>query len=178
MISINKDKIKKFLVPVIILITVFSLGLFFGLNSWNKNLYVSWTPSNARGIAMDESQKNVLNLSSENLTQKASSALFSQNQVLKKNGLLSFYLGNILAPDTNTQKHRFICEIFPLVEFSFSALGVSISGEKGLMIMQSPCNMEDIDWIGPFWLPQEEILAHPEKTKLPIGRQKHFHSLL
>ena len=170
----SKNRIQKWAVSGVVLMAIFSFGLVFGLNSWNKNLYVSWSPSTQRGIATDKSQKNVLNLSSENLTQKASSTLFSQNQVSKENGLLSFYLGNVLIPDTSTQKHRFICEVFPLVEFSFSALGMSISGEKGLMIMQSPCNMEDIDWIGPFWLPQEEILSHPEKDAFQLEDKDTF----
>ncbi|MDE0092071.1 MAG: hypothetical protein OXN83_02155 [Oligoflexia bacterium] len=168
------SKIKKWIIPLSVLIAVFALGLLFGLNSWNKNLYVSWTPSTARDIATAESHQNLLNLSATVLTQKASSTLFAQHQVVEKEGLLSFYLGNILIPDSKTQEHRFICEVFPSVEFSFSSLGMSLSGEKGLMIVQSPCNMEDMDWIGPFWLPQEEMLSHPEKKSFQLEEKDTF----
>ena len=170
----SKSKIQKWFFSIIVLSAVFALGLVIGLKSWNKNLYVSWTPSTKRTLAMAENHKNLLNFSSENLTKNPSSVLFSQHQVSQKDDLLYFYLGNILIPDPKTQKHRFICEVFPLVEFSFSALGLSLSGEKGLMIVQSPCNMEDMDWIGPFWLPKKEILSHPEENTFQIEEKDTF----
>lgn len=171
---LSRSKIQKWAFAGFVLVAVFALGLVSGLKSWNKNLYISWAPSNQRTLAMAENHKKLLNLSSETLTKEPSSALFSQHQVFQEEGLLSFYLGNILIPDNKTQKHQFICEVFPLVEFSFSALGMSVSGEKGLMIVQSPCNMEDIDWIGPFWLPQEEILSHSEKNSFQIKEKDTF----
>ena len=170
----SKRKIQKWAVSIGVLTVCFALGLFFGLNSWNKNLYVSWTPTSQRGLAEEGSQQNLLNLSSENLTKTASSILFSSQKTFQEEGFLSFYLGNILIPDKETKQHRFICEVFPLVEFSFSALGMSLSGEKGLMIVQSPCNMEDVDWIGPFWIAQDEILSHPEKKSFQIEDKETF----
>ena len=167
-------KIPKWLFPTFLLFAMFFLGLAFGLKSWNKNLYISWTPSSQRTLAMAGDHKNLLNLSAEDLVKDPSAVLFSQHRVQKEEELLSFYLGNILIPDNETQKHRFICETFPLVEFSFSALGVSISGEKGLMLVQSPCNMEDMNWIGPFWLPQEEILSHSEKNTFKLEEKDTF----
>ena len=170
----SKRKIQKWAGSISVLTVCLALGLFFGLNSWNKNLYVSWTPATQRGLAEEGSQQNLLNLSSENLTKTASSILFSSQQIFQEEKFLSFYLGNILIPDKETKQHRFICEIFPLVEFSFSSLGMSLSGEKGLMIVQSPCNMKDVDWIGPFWLAQDEILSHPEKKSFHIEDKDTF----
>ena len=167
-------KTKKWVLSGSLLVIIFAFGLIFGLNSWNKNLYVSWTPTANRGIATEDSQKNLLHLSYEDITKQVSSVLFSKNQVFQEEGFLSFYLANLLIPDANTQKHRFICEVFPLVEFSFSALGVSLSGERGLMVIQSPCNMKDTDWIGPFWIPQEEILSNPEKSAFQIQEKDTF----
>lgn len=167
-------KILKRLYPVFLLLIIFCLGLVFGLKSWNQNLYVSWTPSNERTLAMAGDHKNLLNVSTENLAKDPSDVLFSQHRVLQEEGLLSFYLGNILIPDSENQKHRFICEAFPLVEFSFSALGFSVSGEKGLMIVQSPCVMEDMNWIGPFQLPQEDILSQSEKNNFQLKEKDTF----
>ena len=117
-------KIPKWLSSVLLLFSMIIAGLAFGLKSWNKKLYVSWTPSSQRTLAMAGDHKNLLKLSAENLEQDPSSVLFSQQRTLQEDDLISFYLGNILIPDTENQKHRFICELFPLVEFSFSALGV------------------------------------------------------
>lgn len=167
-------KIKKWFVPILILTIAFGLGLTLGLKSWNNNLYISWSPSTKRTLAMAGDHKNLLNFSSNSLTQELSSVLFSQHQVSQKDNLLSFYLGNVLIPDEKTQKHRFICEVFPFVEFSFTALGISLSGEQGLMLVQSPCQTEDMDWIGPFWLPQKEILSHPEKNIFQIEEKNIF----
>ena len=167
-------KIKKKLASGFILTVVFSCGLVIGLKSWNKNLYVSWTPSTKRTLALAENRQNLLNLSTESLSKKPSEILFSQQKISQEKGLLSFYLGNILIPDSRTQKHQFICEVFPLVEFSFSALGMSLSGERGLMLVQSPCNMKDMDWIGPFFLPQEEILSQPEKKSFHLANKNTF----
>lgn len=169
-----KKKFQKILIPVCGLFSVFTLGLFFGLNSWNKNLYVQWNPPQGRGIAGANSSPEILNLSSDQLTQQAGFALFSQNQVLEKEKLMAFYLGNVLIPDANSGKHRFICQVFPLVEFSFSAIGLHSSGEEGLMFIQSPCNTKNEDLIGPFWIPHKEILAKPYENSFEIPEKKTF----
>ena len=169
-----RKKFQKFFIPLCFLGSVFALGLFFGLNSWDKNLYVQWSPSQGRGVAGADSSTEILNVSMEQLTQKASEVLFSQNQVIEKDGSIAFYLGNFLIPDTNSKKHRFICQIFPLVEFSFSAVGINLSGEKGLMVLQSPCNMENENSIGPFWIPNKEILAQPSKKSFELPEKESF----
>lgn len=169
-----KKKIRKIILPLVFLCSMFALGLFFGLNSWDQNLYVQWSPTQGRGVAGLNSSTEILNLSSNQLIQKASSALFSQNQVVRDKNLMSFYLGNFLVHDSHLKKHRFICEIFPLVEFSFSALGIHFSGEEGLMIIQSPCNMKDENFIGPFWIPHQEILANPNRRSFEIPNQQTF----
>ena len=133
-----------------------------------------WNPSLGRGIAGVDSPTEILNFSSKQLIQKASSALFSQNQVIEEGDLMAFYLGNFLVQDPLSGKHRFICELFPLVEFSFSAIGINLSGEEGLMLIQSPCNMEDEDFIGPFWIPHKKILAEASKDSFELPEEEVF----
>ena len=169
-----KTLFKKKIIPICFLCSVFSLGLFFGIRSWNKSLYVQWSPSYERGLAQEESSKTILHLSYENLNQKASEMLFSQNQVIEKEDSIAFYLGNFLVKDPHLKEYRFICQIFPLVEFSFSALGISLSGEEGLMVVQSPCNMENTDLIGPFWIPKKDILKEASKKYFEIPEKNVF----
>lgn len=161
------------MISTCIICAVFALGLFFGLNSWNKNLYVQWNPSQGRGIAQANSSE-ILSLTSDQLTQKANFILFSQHQIIKEKDITAFYLGNFLVQESNSKKHRFICQIFPFVELSFSAVGVNFSGETSLMILQSPCLMKDESFIGPFWLPLERILAHPEQKSFELLDEKTF----
>lgn len=168
-----KKKLYKALFPAGIIGAVFALGLFFGLNSWNKNLYVQWNPSQGRGIAGEDSLE-ILNLSSSQLTQKAGAILFSNNQVIREKGLTAFYLGNFLVQDPHLKQHRFICQLFPFVELSFSAVGITLSGEPGLMVLQSPCLMEDENFIGPFWIPHEKILTHPEQKSFELPEREIF----
>lgn len=167
-------KFKKNFILLCIFCFIIAMGLFFGLNSWNKNLYVKWSPSQGRGIAGVNSSTKILNFSSKQLMQKVNSTLFSQGQVIEEGDLMAFYLGNFLVQDSHSGKHRFICEIFPLVEFSFSAMGINLSGEEGLMLIQSPCNMEDEDFIGPFWIPNKEILAEPSKNSFELPEEESF----
>ena len=169
-----KKKFHKTILSLCILCSIFALGLFFGLNSWDKNLYVQWYPSQGRGVAGGDSSAEILNLSYDQLSQKGSFALFSQNKVSEKDGLKAFYLGNFLVQNPDLKKHRFICQIFPLVEFTFSAVGINLSGEEGLMVIQSPCNMENENFIGPFWIPHQEILANPSKKSFELPDKKTF----
>lgn len=169
-----KKKISKFLVIFLILFAVFVFGLYLGLNSWNKNLYVSWNPSKGRGLAGSNTSAELINLSSDQLIQQASYVLFSNHQVIRQENLLAFYLGNFLVHDSDLKEHRFICQIYPLVEFSFSSMDVSLSGEEGMMLVQSPCLMEDEDFIGPFVIPVQSIFSDPEKKSFELPEEETF----
>lgn len=168
-----KKTLKKLFIPLSLVTLVFVLGLFFGLGSWNKNLYVQWNPFQERGLAGVGSSPKILNLSSRHLTQRADQALFSQSEVVKKERLMAFYLGNLLISDSNLNEHQFICEVFSEVEFSFSAIGTNINGES-LMVIQSPCNMEKEDMIGPFWLPYKDILEKPSERSFELPEQETY----
>ena len=162
-----KKTLKRFFMTFSVISPFVAMGLFLGITSWDKNLYVQWNPSKKRGLASvgDSSSPELLNLSYEQLVQRASSVLFSKHKVVRKGENTSFYLGNVLVPDSYSKSYRFICQIFPLVEFSFSALGISLSGEEGVMLVQSPCNSNEEDevFMGPFWVPHKRILASPSQ---------------
>ena len=159
---------------MILLTSVFVLGLFFGLGSWDKNLYVQWNPFQERGVAGADSSPEILNLSSEQLTQQADQTLFSQGQAAIEGDMMFFYLGNLLISNSESNKHQFVCEFFSKAEFSFSAVGLSLSGEKGLMVIQSPCNMEEETLIGPFWIPYKEILNKPAKRSFELPEKETY----
>ena len=143
--------------------SLFALGLFFGLRSWNQNLYVSWNPASQRGLAEDNQTQVLVNLSSDELTRSADSALFENIRLIEEEGLLTFYLENILIPDKESGQYRLLCEAFSHIEFSFAPIGIKLSGDPGMMILQSPCRQEEEFELGPFFIPKKEILAHPEK---------------
>ena len=169
-----KKKLQQIIISLCVLCSIFAFGLFFGLNSWDKNLYVQWSPSKGRGIAGKDSSAKILSLSYDQLSQKASSTLFSTNEIVEEKGGKAFYLGNFLVHNPDLGKHRSICQVFSLVEFSFSAVGINLSGEKGQMILQSPCNMKDEMLIGPFWIPHQKILANPSKRSFQLPDQETF----
>ena len=169
-----KKNFLKFFIPFCALMFVFGLGLFFGLSSWDKNLYVEWSPSKGRGLAGEDSAGKILNLSYDQLSAKAHLVLFSKSRIIKQDDMTAFYLGNFIGYDSNSKNQQFICQIFPMVEFSFSALGVNLSGEEGLMIIQSPCNMESEDFIGPFWIPHQQILTHLGQRSFALPEKETF----
>lgn len=164
MVKNLKKKFKKNVLVVGAPFLLFALGLFFGVQSWNKNLYVSWEPVKDRGLAatQDEDSQVILNITSNDLIEDAGPALFNNTQVLEDDNL-TFYLGNMLVPNSSTQRHQFICETFSTVEFSFYAQGISLNGEPGFMLVQSPCRTEKLEQIGPFIIPKKEILNNSEK---------------
>ena len=153
---------------------LFVLGLLFGLNSWDKNLYVQWRPSLDRGLAGLNEEPEILNLSSAQLSGDIRETVFFHSETGQEEDRLFFYLGNFLVHDHSAGEHRFICQIFPLAEFSFSGFGLSLSGDAGLMVIQAPCNMEDEEFIGPFWIPHREILAQSEEREFSLPEEETF----
>ncbi len=163
------------------------LGLFFGLNSWDKNLYVQWNPSQGRGLASGEAPSTeIVNLSSEDLIQneeEARSVLFSRNNIKKTEDSIAFYLGELFVPNPyKPGEYGFICGIYDLVDFKFVAMGYKRSGDPGKMFIQSPCNDEDEtneeghELIGPFWIPEQEIMANPSQETFEMPDEGSDHT--
>ena len=181
---IFKQRLKKTVIYVFPVLSVFALGLFFGLNSWDKNLYVQWSPMIKRGLAgLEGDEENILNLSSDQLVRDPASILVADSKVVEseEGDHLAFYLGNFLAPPPThsrlqmaAQERAFICQLYDFVEFSFVATGLRLSGGYGSMILRSPCNMEDELNIGPFWIPREEILSSDTETVFELPEEDTF----
>ena len=157
------SKYKKNLLLLAGVIFLFALGLFFGLNSWNKKLYVSWNPSSQRGLAEDNQTEFLIEISSEELAEKADKVLFDNVRLIEEEDKITFYLKSILVPDKSTGKYRFLCEIFSHIEFSFAPLGIKLSGDPGLMILQSPCRQEEEFELGPFFIFKKKLLGSADK---------------
>ena len=155
---ISKKKVRKALFFTVFFCALFSLGLLFGLRSWEKKIYISWSPFYDRGLA-GEKENMLLSVSSDSVVSRLNGAIFENAGSVEEDGLLTFYLGDALIPDEQTRQYRFLCEVFSHVEFSFFALGVSLSGDPGLMIVQSPCRKTEDGPLGPFFIPKKEILA-------------------
>ena len=153
---------------------LFLLGLFFGLYSWNQNLYVSWSPAFQRGLAEDSQSEVLLNISANQVVEKANEVLFQDIRLIEEEDSLTFYLGSVLVPDKASGQYRFLCEIFSHVEFSFTPVGVLLSGDPGLMILQSPCRQEEELELGPFFIPKKEILASPEKNSFTFEEAEDY----
>ena len=159
---ISKKKFRKALFFTVSACTLFSIGLLFGLYSWEKKIYISWSPSYDRGLAGEE-EKMLLSVSSDSVVSQLNGVIFENADSVEEDGLLTFYLGDVLIPDNQTQKYRFLCEVFSHVEFSFFALGMTLSGDPGIMIVQSPCRKTEDLRLGPFFIPKKEILAQPNE---------------
>lgn len=170
----SKKSTKKRVFWLIVAMAVFGLGGWLGLQSWDKNLYVSWK-AQTRGLAGEgSSQERILNLSSNQLIPNIGSALFEDSKVIDQEGLIQFYLKNLLIPNENSQEHAFLCEVFSSVEFSFTSLGINLSGDPGLMVVESPCRAEDMDFIGPFFIPKQEILANKQERAFEFEERETF----
>lgn len=144
-------------------VCLFALGLFFGLYSWNQNLYVTWSPSSQRGLAEDSQTQVLVNVPAEQIVRRADKALFENIRLIEGDDLLTFYLGNILIPNKEDGRYLFLCEAYSHIEFSFSPVGIKLSGDPGLMLLQSPCRQEEEFELGPFFISKNKILASPEK---------------
>ena len=157
------SKYKKYLLLLAGVVFLFALGLFFGLNSWNQKLYVSWNPSSQRGPAEDSQDEFLIQVSPEELAEKADKVLFNNIRLIEEEDKITFYLKSILVPDKSTGKYRFLCEIFSHIEFSFAPLGIKLSGDPGLMILQSPCRREEEFELGPFFIFKKKLLESADK---------------
>ncbi|MBC6415113.1 MAG: hypothetical protein GDA46_01810 [Bdellovibrionales bacterium] len=159
---ISRKKIKRSFLIVITLTLFFALGLFFGLNSWKQNLYVSWKPIYDRGLA-EESEEILLNVSSKEVIRNPSEFIFENIVSFEEEGVLNFYIGSFLIPNPQTQEYGFLCDVFSHVEFSFFALGISINGDPGRMLVQSPCRLNEDLQLGPFFIPKNQLMAQADQ---------------
>ncbi len=153
-------KYKKLYRPIfstLMVLGFLGFGFFFGIQSWNKQLYVQVYPSKSRSLAGAQEKSSLYSISLEEMNQRVQSKLFKNTKTVETDSLFGFYLGHFLVPDTTDKGHQFICQFYSVLEATFVALDVTLNGEDGLMVVQSPCRMEDDVFIGPIWLPIQSM---------------------
>ena len=157
-------KIKKFYQLIFSTLLVFGflgVGFFFGIQSWDKQLYVQVHPSKSRNPASANKESSLYSISLEEMNEKAQTKLFKNTKIVKDATPFRFYLGNFLVPSLTDDGHQFVCQAYSVLETTFVALDVTLNGEEGLMVVQSPCLIEDDAFIGPISLPLKSM-----RTKL------------
>ena len=140
----------------------FSLGFLFSLRTWDGKIFVSLNKSQSRGIANVNSVIDIVSLSPDSLKLRSQEVLFQKTKISRSEGGISFQLGSFLIPNKQKEGYGLICDSYSLVELSFVSSGTSLSGHKGRLLVQAPCVNNDEDFIGPFLIPAQKILDHPD----------------
>ena len=174
------------------------LGLFFlagfGLVffSWDSKVYVSLAGSPsiggfsgeggasagsgappARRLAGEGEAAPVRAFSKEDLSNQNS--LFAGGEVRDRtDGLIRFYLGNFITPDSYDGKRRFICQAYDSVELIWTGLDANVSGNSGGMVFRAPCQTapDSEERIGPFYFPAGKILNAPYQTGFDLKGER------
>ena len=143
-----------------------AVGLYFGVQSWNSQLYVEVQPSKYRGLA-SENKPTMYTSKLSHFNQALSKKVFNNLKMTQKqDGSLGIYVGNFLIPNKNNNNHEFVCQRYDFFEMRFETLDVQIHGDPGIMLLQSSCNMEDNkNFIAPFWLPTKSMLVSSRQYK-------------
>lgn len=141
---------------------IFGFGLFLGVSSWDRQLYVEAPPiqedsTSHRTLATPEGL-NLYSTPLDKMNQDREQKLFGSTKTVWDKGLLGFYLGNFFVPDPHKDSHQFVCQSYLYLEATFVSLGVTVSGDEGSIVVLAPCLMEDEEFIGPFWIPVQKML--------------------
>lgn len=165
---------------------VLGLGFYIGFQSWDSKMYVQVDPTTKyRGLASEsKSEDSFYSLTFAEANQKASYKLFKNSKVItssessktinQSENFLGFYLGNFLVPAKQSQGYQFICASYKYMEAHFTALGVRLSGESGLMVVQSPCIENNETWLGPFWIPKKQMLERAGQESFKIEEKDMY----
>ena len=158
-------------------------GVLFGVNSWNKTVYVQLTSGGqGRYTASENRNTEVLSLSLEEYREQIQKKIFGHTKTEDHGEWKKFYLGNFLIQKDGT--HRLICQAYSFVEMTFIALGVTHSGSFSEMVLQAPCRTgdtettEEEEFIGPFPVPVGDILSRPDQKSFSIPEEEvliHFY---
>ena len=167
-----KARFQKFfksrLVQAVLIAALFlTIGIFLGINSWNKTIYVQLKPGGKGRYVASAEKTEIVSLSLEEYREQIQKKIFGNAQEGEKNkGFKEFYLGSFLIQEEDG--HQRICQAYSFLEMRFKAAHVSFSGNPGEMVIQAPCQIEDEEFIGPFSVPIDEILNNPEKEFFSI----------
>ena len=167
---------------VFIAVLFLAVGIFLGINSWNKTIYVQLKPGGKGRYVASAEETEVVSLSLEEYREQIQKKIFGRAKEGGKNeGFKEFYLGSFLIQEG--EGHQRICQAYSFVEMKFTALNVSLSDSLGEMVIEAPCQQTEIEvpceqapcqqikteeFIGPFLVPIDEILNNPEKDFFSI----------
>ena len=149
-----------------------AVGIFIGINSWNKRIYVQLKPGGEGRYVASEGETEIVSLSLEEYREQIQKKIFGHTKVTEGEKFKEFYLGNFLVQEGG--EHQRICQAYSFLEMRFTALNVSLSGSPGEMVIQAPCQAEEEEFIGPFAVPLKEILNNPEKEFFSLEDRETF----
>ena len=159
---------------VFIAVLFLAIGVFLGINSWNKTVYVQLKPGGKGRYVASAEETEVVSLSLEEYREQIQKKIFGRAKEGENNeGFKDFYLGSFLIQEG--EGHQRICQAYSFLEMKFTALGVSLSGSSGEMVIEAPCQQTEIEggeFIGPFPVPIDEILNNPEREFFSIEEKE------
>ena len=156
---------------VLIAILFLAVGIFLGINSWNKTVYVQLKPGGKGRYVASAEETEIVALSLEEYREQIQKKIFGHTKIVASEGIKEFSLGNFLIQGEGG--HQRICQAYSFLEMRFIPSNVSLSGSAaGEMVIQAPCQIEDEEFIGPFPVPIDEILNNPEKDFFSIEEEE------
>jgi len=150
------------------------LGFFFGIHSWDQKLYVQVQDAKTRSLAGATKETALYSVSLKDIQQKIKTQLFENTKTIQEGPLLGLYIGNFLIPNSEKGGHQFVCDVYSNLEMTFIALDITFNGEEGSMVMQSPCLMADEQFIGPAWLPFQNLKANHNQRSFALKDHQTF----
>ena len=154
-----------------IAILFLAVGIFLGVNSWNRIMYIQLKPGGKGRYVASAEKTEIVSLSMKEYREQIQEKIFGHAKAGEKNeGFKEFYLGSFLIQEG--EGHQRICQAYSFLEMRFTAYGLSLSGSAGEMVIQAPCQIEDEEFIGPFLVPIDEILNNPEKEFFSIEEKE------
>ena len=172
-----------------------AIGIFLGINSWNKTVYVQLKPGGKGRYVASAEGTEVVSMPLEEYREQVQKKIFGHaKEGEKTEGFKEFYLGSFLIQEGEGNQR--ICQAYSFLEMKFTALDVSLSGSSGEMVIEAPCQqigiedeefikfierlsakgqqieIEGEEFIGLFPVPIDEILNNPEKEFFSIEEKE------
>ncbi|MCY4513022.1 MAG: hypothetical protein OXB86_04975 [Bdellovibrionales bacterium] len=121
----------------LIAILFLAVGIFLGINSWNKIVYVQVKPGGKGRYVASTGKTELMSLSLEEYREQIQKKVLGNAKEGKlTDGIKKFYLGNFIVQEK--EGHQRICQAYSFIEMRFIS-NVSLSGSRGEMVIQAPC---------------------------------------
>lgn len=121
----------------LIAILFLAIGVFLGISSWNKIVYVQVKPGGKGRYVASTGKTELVSLSLEEYREQVQKKVLGNAKEDKlTEGIKNFYLGNFIVQEK--EGHQHICQAYSFIEMRFLS-NVSLSGSRGEMVIQAPC---------------------------------------